>query len=634
MSILKSVKTVAFFVGGRRPGVRRRGLAFLLLCCVGAAGAALPPVTAYEDKLRAGWGIEKVLRRLHSDGRAEEERLRAAHRAAKKRAARARRTTGLRLSDNTGALDASLAAQLKDLRRRQTAYAERLRNRFRSIAAETPPAPITIPPTPPPSTSAPIPPPPPPPKEATPVPSAAPLPPRPASPPTPAAVKPDVPPAPRDPLPEFVGALARGTNGTDETLDFEPARLEIHGHAAELLAYRAARPAGVRRQKSSLFLEQTWRPTDDLRFVFSQRVTYDFSVRQRNRDTEGLSETEKDNNESTAEWREAYLDWNPGLVTLRLGAQQVVWGEAVGLFVADVVNARDWREIILPETWLIRLPQWALHLSRTSGLFSQELVVLLPRTNRWPSVDSDFFFLPDEAGPLVRDVDLTAIEDRPVPWRLSMLEVGARTALLTGGLDVAVFYLGSFEKDPLYFRNPSATTFSGEFEIRHPRQTTWGLTFSKDVGDSIVKGEFVVKPRKYVSIDTPGDEDNVDRRTHYDGMLGVDATFIDRWDANLQLIDRFVPDATEELIRVERNRLYAAARLSRKYRNGTWETELVALRHVGKNDALFRPKVYWKATDWVTVKVGADLFDGKDPEGIFSVYDAQDRFFTEVSLHF
>lgn len=117
-------------------------------------------------------------------------------------------------------------------------------------------------------------------------------------------------------------------------------------------------------------------------------------------------------------------------------------------------------------------------------------------------------------------------------------------------------------------------------------------------------------------------------------MVGIDTTFFNVWDASLQLIDRFVPDASEELIRVQGNRLYAAARVSRKYRNGTWETELVALRHFGKTDALWRPKVLWKANDWITAKIGADLFSGDDPEGIFSVYNDQDRVFTELSLHF
>ena len=43
----------------------------------------------------------------------------------------------------------------------------------------------------------------------------------------------------------------------------------------------------------------------------------------------------------------------------RLGAQQIVWGEVVGLFFADVVSARDMREFLLPRFDVIRIPQWA-----------------------------------------------------------------------------------------------------------------------------------------------------------------------------------------------------------------------------------------------------------------------------------
>jgi hypothetical protein len=213
-----------------------------------------------------------------------------------------------------------------------------------------------------------------------------------------------------------------------------------------------------------LYLEQTARPNDSLRLFFSERANVDFAVRQRNRDSEGTPETEKDTNESTLEWREAYVDWSPGLFTVRVGAQQIVWGEAVGLFVADVVNARDFREMILPDTWLIRRPQWALDVVHNGGLFSQEFVLLVPRANRWPAVDSDFFFLPDEAGPLVRGVDLTTIPEQPLPVSLNTLESGGRLSMLAGGLDLSVFFLHSFEKDPVYFRIPNEANFTGDFE--------------------------------------------------------------------------------------------------------------------------------------------------------------------------
>src|SRR5262249_50739519 len=60
--------------------------------------------------------------------------------------------------------------------------------------------------------------------------------------------------------------------------------------------------------------------------------------------------------------RENYLDVSTGgNWELRFGRQHVIWGEMIGLFIADVVSARDLREFILPEPELqmLRIPQWA-----------------------------------------------------------------------------------------------------------------------------------------------------------------------------------------------------------------------------------------------------------------------------------
>lgn len=662
-----------------------------------ALRAALPPISAYEEKLKSGWGLEKVLRRLQKDAREEEQKMRTAYLDAKKKLERARRDTGFGPQKNRGSLDTHFAEQLKELKNRGAWYAKRLEGASRrSPTAGLPPQPVAPPPpkpspaplaapfpgsnastpgSPPASAMKTTPPPAPAPAEEparptvpapaavkpVPAPLAAPFPtaapPTPGTPPasamkmTPAAktsppakapepptkrppAPPPVPRPPTPPLPEFIYGTAAAEEPEMGFKDLKLAKFEAHGVASEFWAYRIAHPRNTRRKRSELYLEQTARPNDSLRLFFSERGNYDFAVRQRNRDSEGAPETEKDTNESTLEWREAYVDWSPGLFTVRVGAQQIVWGEAVGLFVADVVNARDFREMILPDTWLIRRPQWALDLVHNGGLFSQEFVLLVPRANRWPAVDSDFFFLPDEAGPLVRGVDLTTIPEQPLPVSLNTLESGGRLSMLAGGLDLSVFFLHSFEKDPVYFRVPNEANFTGDFEIRHPRQNYYGFTFSKDVSDAIVKGEMVAKPRRYTAIDNPDDEDNVDRRSAYDAMVGVDYTFFDNWDTNLQLIDRYVPGFSEDLIRVEKNRLYVAGRLSRKFVNNKLECEAILLHHFGKGDEIFRPKMLYKMSDWVTFKVGADVFSGSDPEGLFSVYARQDRVFSELSLHF
>jgi hypothetical protein len=70
--------------------------------------------------------------------------------------------------------------------------------------------------------------------------------------------------------------------------------------------------------------------------------------------------------------REAYLDVPAGNWDFRLGRQHIVWGEVVGLFVADVVSAKDLRQWVLPDFDIIRIPQWAARGEYFSGDFHAE----------------------------------------------------------------------------------------------------------------------------------------------------------------------------------------------------------------------------------------------------------------------
>ncbi len=72
--------------------------------------------------------------------------------------------------------------------------------------------------------------------------------------------------------------------------------------------------------------------------------------------------------------RENYLDFGSGDWDYRIGRQQIVWGEMVGLFLADVVSAKDLREFILPDFDQIRIPQWAGRAEYFKGDFHAEAI--------------------------------------------------------------------------------------------------------------------------------------------------------------------------------------------------------------------------------------------------------------------
>lgn len=71
-----------------------------------------------------------------------------------------------------------------------------------------------------------------------------------------------------------------------------------------------------------------------------------------------------------AELRQIYLDYRRGNWWLRLGKQQIAWGEALGLRVLDTINPLDLRQFvffdrIFEEFDKIRIPQWFLRANYT-----------------------------------------------------------------------------------------------------------------------------------------------------------------------------------------------------------------------------------------------------------------------------
>ena len=87
------------------------------------------------------------------------------------------------------------------------------------------------------------------------------------------------------------------------------------------------------------------------------------------------------------ELRELYLDADLGPALVRLGKQQIVWGEADGLKILDIVNPQSFLEFILPAFEDSRIPQWSANVEipfRSSDL--QLIVVPDPTFNRIPGL--------------------------------------------------------------------------------------------------------------------------------------------------------------------------------------------------------------------------------------------------------
>jgi hypothetical protein len=139
---------------------------------------------------------------------------------------------------------------------------------------------------------------------------------------------------------------------------------------------------------------------------------------------------------------ETYVDFATGEWDWRVGRQNVVWGEMVGLFFADVVSAKDLREFVLPDFQIQRIPQWAVRAERGFGDSHLELIwIPYPSYDQIGKPGGDFYPYP----PLLSKLTPVIEGERKPARQLKHSNYGLRLGRLIDGWDLSAFYYNSLD---------------------------------------------------------------------------------------------------------------------------------------------------------------------------------------------
>ena len=328
--------------------------------------------------------------------------------------------------------------------------------------------------------------------------------------------------------------------------------------------------------------------------------------------------------------RETYLDTSVGGLEFRLGKQNIVWGEMVGLFFADVVSARDMRDFLLPDFEIMRIPQWALRAERFGENYHAEVIWL-------PSPDVDNIgkpgaeFFPFQTPPPPGFGQRFNGVDRPERGRRKS-NFGVRASTLRTGWDLSAFYYRSTDVNPTFYREvvvaPAPTLV---YTPRHDRIQQLGATLGKDLGPTVAKAEVIY---------TSGRKHNVTRLTATDGLVeqdtvdyavGFDFTFARNTRLNVQYFGRVFRDHDPDLLE-ERREAGVSLLLSTKL-GASLEPELLVIQSANRRDRLVRTKLGWSAEKNWRVTLGVDVFTGP-VKGYFGRFNDNDRAYAELRYDF
>ena len=325
--------------------------------------------------------------------------------------------------------------------------------------------------------------------------------------------------------------------------------------------------------------------------------------------------------------REAYVDLGAGDWEFRLGRQHIVWGEMVGLFFADVVSAKDLRQLVLPDFDMIRIPQWAARAEYFSGDVHAE-AVWIPYMSYDDIGKPGAEFYPFNPPAIPGYQTLIAKEDKPTG--LDDAAYGARLSWIKGGWDVSGFYYTANDPSAAFARHVSGTDII--YQPIHERIHQLGATLGKDLGPMVLKAEAIYTWDKLFSTLDPLDADGLVSQDLLDYIVGLEWSFPQETRFNVQLFQRWFPDHDAGIVPDETESGISML-LSTQALHPRLEPELFLVRSLNRNDWLAQFKLTWKLDGNWRLAAGVDVFDGP-ADGLFGVFDDKDRVYTEVRYSF
>ena len=327
--------------------------------------------------------------------------------------------------------------------------------------------------------------------------------------------------------------------------------------------------------------------------------------------------------------REALFSVSPGDLDVRLGRQQIVWGEAISTFVTDVVNPRDFPEFVLPDFTELRIPIWALDFTYRLGAGVNFEGVWTPDTlhNKLPKQGAEFQFEPIRfrfRNPVVRP------PDNPDEFSLARSEGGFRLSALVNGWDMALIYYDEADKTRVLFQHRVPQTPGPDvivLEPRHPRVHIVGATLAKSIEPVVFRGEVALTIGKRYETTDPLDGDGVVRRDTIDYLIGIDYTFFSKIDTALQLSQKVLTGDATNLTRggvQGQVTTSVALRLTTGFFDNTLNPTLLFVVDANRADYRLSPRIDYLARGAVTVSIGADIFEGRR-NTLYGQFDANDR---------
>jgi hypothetical protein len=321
---------------------------------------------------------------------------------------------------------------------------------------------------------------------------------------------------------------------------------------------------------------------------------------------------------------EGYVTIHSSQADLRVGKQIVAWGRADGINPTDNLTPHDYA-VLLPFEEDQRLGTTALKLD---GYPTTDLTLTLFTTP---------FFEPSKI-PIPSSPGEPITEDKP-DRTISNSEVGLRLNKTGARLDWSVSFFHGFDLLP-DARIADLLPSGPVLELRYNKIDVFGADAARNFG----RYGFRAEAAYFQTRDGNGDDPTI-KNPFLFYVVGLDRTFLENLNLNLQLVGRWIKDFNDpesiadpilKSVAVQ-NAIFGnqqdptgyglTSRVGNKWLNDTLEAEILAFVNFRRTNSYVRPLVTYAFTDQVKGTVGGEVYQGpedsffgrlKDNRGVFT----------------
>lgn len=309
----------------------------------------------------------------------------------------------------------------------------------------------------------------------------------------------------------------------------------------------------------------------------------------------------------------------------RLGKQQVVWGQADGLKVLDVVNPQSYREFILDQFEDSRIPLWMVNLTLPVTDHSALQILWIPDTTYHELAETGTPYQMTSPELVPRPGSLAAQQvrlfapDKPANF-VKDSDVGLRYASFWEGWDLTINYLYQTLNLPVLYQHRTAQGV--DIRPEYERSHLVGGSASNVLGDFTLRAEVGYRTDTYV-VTRDTSHGGIAQQAEIASVIGLDWQGLSNTLISGQWFQSHLFNYQQATVRDQSDHSLSLL-IRRDFVNETWRAECLALHSLNNGDGLMRPKLSHSLLSALEVWVGADVFYGNH-EGIYGQFDQQDR---------